>query len=58
MSMGINVKLSNTVGDSAGKVHIYNKEEKQQIIRRYLAKKKGRNFRKVENTHGLASDFT
>eukprot|EP00466_Bigelowiella_natans_P003276 jgi/Bigna1/142654/aug1.72_g17362 len=41
---GFNTGLSNL---QPGQIHIYNKEEKAQIIRRYLAKKKSRKFRKV-----------
>ncbi|GAB5364019.1 hypothetical protein AAMO2058_000933700 [Amorphochlora amoebiformis] len=39
--------LMGRYGGVDGEIHIYNKEEKRQIIRRYLAKKKGRKFQKV-----------
>jgi len=39
--------LHNLNGDTPGQIHVYSREEKQQIIRRYLAKKKTRRFRKV-----------
>jgi len=39
--------LHRLAAGGGNKIHVYNKEEKRQIIRRYLAKKKGRKFKKV-----------